>query len=140
MRRLRNPLVIFASQGDNITPPHQALGWIPELYGDRDAIVRAGQRIVYLLHDRIGHLGIFVSAAVAEREHQAILASLPEIEALAPGLYEMCLEAGAPGVIDGIAVWYRDAYRAGLSEGEAAVGLRALAEQARGRREASARR
>ncbi|HCE22282.1 MAG TPA: poly(3-hydroxyalkanoate) synthetase, partial [Hyphomonas sp.] len=28
LKQIRNPLVIFASHGDNITPPHQALGWI----------------------------------------------------------------------------------------------------------------
>ncbi len=32
LRRIRNPLVIFASEGDDITPPHQALGWIPAVY------------------------------------------------------------------------------------------------------------
>lgn len=36
-----------------------------------------------------GHLGIFVSAAVAGLEHRAILESAEELEALQPGLYEM---------------------------------------------------
>ena len=89
LRRIRNPLVIFASHGDNITPPHQALGWIPAVYKDTADLKRAGQRIVYLTNPHVGHLGIFVSAAVARLEHRAMLESLTDIEALAPGLYEM---------------------------------------------------
>lgn len=89
LRRIANPLVIFASYGDNITPPHQALGWIPAVYADTDDLKRAGQRIVYLTNPHVGHLGIFVSAKVASVEHRAILDSLPQIERLNPGLYEM---------------------------------------------------
>lgn len=92
LRRIRNPLIIFASFGDNITPPHQALGWIPTVYKDTDDLKRAGQRIVYLLNPHVGHLGIFVSAQVARLEHRAILESLDEIQALAPGLYEMKID------------------------------------------------
>jgi hypothetical protein len=92
LRRIRNPLVIFASYGDNITPPHQALGWIPVVYKDTEDLKRAGQRIVYLTNPHVGHLGIFVSAGVARLEHRAILESLDEIEALAPGLYEMKID------------------------------------------------
>jgi hypothetical protein len=89
LRTLRNPLVIFASHGDNITPPHQALAWLKAVYKTTDALKQAGQRIVYLINPHIGHLGIFVSASVARFEHRAILESLGDIEALAPGLYEM---------------------------------------------------
>ncbi len=89
LKRIRNPLVIFASYGDNITPPHQALSWIPAVYKDTEALKAAGQRIVYLTNPHVGHLGIFVSASVARFEHRAILENLPEIEGLAPGLYEM---------------------------------------------------
>lgn len=89
LRAIRNPLVIFASYGDNITPPHQALGWIPLVYKTTDELVRAGQRIVYLTNPHVGHLGLFVSGKVAQREHRAILAKISEIERLAPGLYEM---------------------------------------------------
>lgn len=89
LKRIRNPLVIFASSGDNITPPHQALNWIPTVYPTTAALKQAGQRIVYLLNAHVGHLGIFVSAGVAKLEHRAILESLGELEALAPGLYEM---------------------------------------------------
>lgn len=98
LRRIKNPIVIFASYGDNITPPHQALGWIPAVYSDTDDLKQAGQRIVYLTNPHVGHLGIFVSAGVARLEHRAILESLAEIEALAPGLYEMKIDnpSGSP--------------------------------------------
>ncbi len=92
LRRMRNPLVVFASQGDNITPPHQALGWIPALYRDSADLKRAGQRIVYLINPHVGHLGIFVSASVARLEHRAIFESLDDIERLEPGLYEMKID------------------------------------------------
>ncbi|MFH1558368.1 MAG: DUF3141 domain-containing protein [Pseudomonadota bacterium] len=92
LRRIRNPLVIFASYGDNITPPHQALGWIPVVYKDTSDLKAAGQRIVYLTNPHAGHLGIFVSAKVARFEHRAILESFGEIETLAPGIYEMKID------------------------------------------------
>jgi len=92
LRRIRNPLVVFASYGDAITPPQQALGWIPAVYKDTGDLKQAGQRIVYLTNPHVGHLGIFVSAKVARLEHRAILESLDEIEALAPGLYEMKID------------------------------------------------
>lgn len=103
LRRIRNPLVIFASYGDDITPPHQALGWIPVMYRDTDDLKAAGQRIVYLVNRHVGHLGIFVSAKVARLEHRAILQSLPRIEALPPGLYEMKIDnpSGDPDCRDG---------------------------------------
>ncbi|MEO8119754.1 MAG: DUF3141 domain-containing protein [Rhodoferax sp.] len=89
LKRIRNPLVIFASSGDNITPPQQALNWIPTVYPTTADLKKAGQRIVYLLNTHVGHLGIFVSASVAKLEHRAILESLGELDALKPGLYEM---------------------------------------------------
>jgi len=92
LKRIRNPLVIFASYGDNITPPHQALGWIPAVYKTTEELVAADQRIVYLINHHAGHLGIFVSASVARLEHRAILERLSEIEALEPGLYEMRID------------------------------------------------
>ena len=92
LRRIRNPMIVFASYGDNITPPAQALGWVPQVYKDTADLKSAGQRIVYLTNPHVGHLGIFVSASVAKLEHRAILESLDEIEALEPGLYEMKID------------------------------------------------
>ena len=91
LRRIRNPLVIFASHGDDITPPPQALGWIPQVYPTTEDLKAAEQRIVYLIDQKVGHLGIFVSGKIARREHRAILSNLPAIRDLAPGLYEMRL-------------------------------------------------
>jgi pimeloyl-ACP methyl ester carboxylesterase len=34
LRNIRTPIIVFASWGDNITPPQQALNWIPDLYAD----------------------------------------------------------------------------------------------------------
>lgn len=92
LTKITSPLIIFASYGDNITPPHQALGWVPSVYKSTDALKKAGQRIVYLTNPHIGHLGIFVSASVARFEHRAILENLSEIEQLEPGLYEMKID------------------------------------------------
>src|SRR5262249_37011445 len=84
LRNIRSPIIVFASHGDNIPPPQQALNWIVDLYRDVSEIKARGQRIVYLLHDRIGHLGIFVSAKIAGREHEAITDTMRAIEALPP--------------------------------------------------------
>ncbi|WP_165923301.1 DUF3141 domain-containing protein [Bosea sp. BK604] len=94
LKNIRSPIIVFASHGDNITPPQQALNWIADTYHDVNEIKARGQRIVYLLHDTIGHLGIFVSAKIAGREHEAITDTMRAIEALPPGLYEMELEQG----------------------------------------------
>ncbi len=89
IRAVRSPIIVFASEGDNITPLSQALQWIPEVYRDEQEIKASGQTIVYLIHKSIGHLGIFVSGAVARKEHHEIGSVLDVIEAVAPGLYEM---------------------------------------------------
>lgn len=92
LRTIRNPLVIFSSYGDNITPPHQALGWIPAVYKSTEDLKACGQRIVYLTNPKVGHLGIFASAKVVRFEHRAILENHGEIEKLAAGLYEMKID------------------------------------------------
>lgn len=96
LRRIRNPLLIFASSGDNITPPHQALNWIPTVYSSTDELKAAGQRIVYLINTHVGHLGIFVSADVARQEHRAILENVDRLDSLSPGLYEMKIDRPQP--------------------------------------------
>ena len=57
LRNIRSPIVVFCSEGDNVTPPQQALGWILDLYEDVDEIRAYGQTIIYTIHDKIGHLG-----------------------------------------------------------------------------------
>src|SRR5256884_3509253 len=92
LRNIRSPIVVFCSKGDNITPPQQALGWILDLYDDVDDIRSCGQTIVYTIHDKIGHLGIFVSGAVAKKEHGEFANNIDLIDTLPPGLYEAVFE------------------------------------------------
>ena len=89
IKNVRAPIIVFASHGDNITPPQQALNWIADSYADVQEIRIRGQRIIYMVHEEVGHLGIFVSAKVARKEHAEVASVMQTIEALAPGLYEM---------------------------------------------------
>lgn len=91
LRDIKVPVIVFCSAGDTITPPQQALNWIADLYDNTLDIKLQGQVIVYLIHERIGHLGIFVSGEVAQKEHSHIFDLLKYIEHLAPGLYELKL-------------------------------------------------
>jgi hypothetical protein len=93
LRAIHAPVVVFASHGDNITPVPQALNWIIDLWGDERAIAAAGRTIVYVLHESVGHLGIFVGGEIARKEHDQLVSSLDVIESLPPGLYEMRLQA-----------------------------------------------
>ncbi|WP_420473455.1 DUF3141 domain-containing protein [Noviherbaspirillum sp. ST9] len=89
LRRIKSPVILFASMGDNITPPQQAFNWVADMYGSTEEIKAHGQVIVGLTHKNIGHLGIFVSGKVAQKEHTQIVSVLKSIEALPPGLYGM---------------------------------------------------
>ncbi|MGB9992372.1 DUF3141 domain-containing protein [Massilia sp. SM-13] len=88
LRNISSPIIVFCSWGDDITPPQQALGWVLDLYEDDAAMVAAGQTVIYSLHQSIGHLGIFVSASVANKEHSEFARSMDLIDLLPPGLYE----------------------------------------------------
>lgn len=100
IKAIKAPILVFASHGDNITPPQQALNWIAETYADESEIRLRGQRIIYILHEDVGHLGIFVSSKVARKEHNSMTSTLETVEALAPGLYEMQLESSSGEGID----------------------------------------
>jgi len=89
LRNIKAPIILFASMGDNITPPQQAFNWVADVYGSTDEIKARGQVIVGLLHESIGHLGIFVSGKVAKKEHAQIVSVLKSIETLPAGLYGM---------------------------------------------------
>jgi poly(3-hydroxyalkanoate) synthetase len=89
LRAIKSPIVLFASMGDNITPPQQAFNWVADTYGSTEEIKARGQVIVGLLHQDIGHLGIFVSGKVAKKEHTQLVSVLNEIERMPPGLYGM---------------------------------------------------
>ncbi len=95
LRNLRSPVVVFCSQGDNITPPPQALGWIRDLYEGVDDITANDQTIVYCVHDSSGHLGIFVSGSVSRKEHTEFTANMDYIDVLPPGLYETTVRSAS---------------------------------------------
>lgn len=99
LRSIRSPILVFCSRGDDITPPAQALSWIADLYADRHDLQSHGQTILYGVHEEIGHLGIFVSGAVARKEHAEFASNIDLIDVLPPGLYEARLrdKAGLPG-------------------------------------------
>ncbi|WP_404557919.1 TerB family tellurite resistance protein [Bradyrhizobium niftali] len=93
LRNIRSPIVVFCSEGDNVTPPQQALDWILDCYADVDEIRAYGQTIVYTVHESVGHLGIFVSGGVAKKEHAEFSSNIDLIDVLPPGLYEATFEA-----------------------------------------------
>src|SRR5271157_6121537 len=45
-----------------------------------------------MVHEKVGHLGIFVSSSIAKKEHAEVTSTMKTIEALAPGLYEMTID------------------------------------------------
>ena len=92
LKNITSPVVVFASWGDNITPPQQALNWIVDVYGHEDMIVVLGHVIVYLLAEDVGHLSIFVGGRVAKKEHRELINVMDMLEELPPGLYEMVIE------------------------------------------------
>jgi pimeloyl-ACP methyl ester carboxylesterase len=89
LRQIKVPIVMFASMGDNITPPQQAFNWVADVYGSTEEIKARGQVIVGLMQEEVGHLGIFVSGKIARKEGTQIASVLKSIEALPPGLYGM---------------------------------------------------
>jgi len=92
LRSIKSPIILFASLGDNITPPQQAFNWVADLYPTTEALKANGQVIVGLMHESVGHLGIFVSGSVAKREYTQIVDLIEYIEHLSPGLYSMQVE------------------------------------------------
>jgi pimeloyl-ACP methyl ester carboxylesterase len=102
LKAIKQPIIVFASMGDNITPPQQAFNWISDLYSSTEEIKANGQTIVGLIHKDVGHLGIFVSGTVAKKEHTQIVSVLKYIQALPPGLYGMEIDEriGADGNVE----------------------------------------
>jgi pimeloyl-ACP methyl ester carboxylesterase len=91
LKDIKKPMVLFASEGDNITPPQQALDWIVKEYKSVEEIKSLGKVIIYMIHPHVGHLGIFVGSRIARKEHNEIIESIDIIDALKPGLYEMII-------------------------------------------------
>ncbi|WP_144637992.1 DUF3141 domain-containing protein [Bordetella genomosp. 13] len=100
LRNIRSPIIVFCSRGDNITPPPQALGWIPELYQNDQEVRAHGQTIVYAVHESIGHLGIFVSGSVARKEHQEFTSNIDMIDVLPPGIYQAEIADKTPETVN----------------------------------------
>lgn len=106
LRKIKSPIIVFCSFGDDITPPQQALDWILDLYESVDELIANGQTIIYSLHQSVGHLGIFVSGKVAKKEHEEFAFNINLIDTMPPGLYELVLtEASAsvsrPDLVEG---------------------------------------
>lgn len=100
LRNITSHIVVFCSKGDNITPPQQALGWILDLYDSVEDIRASGQTIIYTVHDRVGHLGIFVSGSVAKKEHSELASNIDMIDCLPPGLFEAVIEKSTDETIN----------------------------------------
>ena len=96
LRNIRSPIIVFCSKGDNITPPPQALGWITDLYQTDKEVLAHGQTIIYAIHESIGHLGIFVSGAVAKKEHREFTCNIDLIDMLPAGIYEAVIRDKTP--------------------------------------------
>src|SRR5690349_11996156 len=101
LRNIRSPILVFASFGDNITPPQQALGWILDLYENVDDIRSREQTIIYNLHHDIGHLGIFVSGKIARKETAEFVENIDMVDLLPPGLYELIIEPKQSDTVEG---------------------------------------
>lgn len=96
LRNIRSPIIVFCSKGDNITPPPQALGWITDLYQSDREVLAHGQTIIYAVHESIGHLGIFVSGAIAHKEHREFTCNIDMIDVLPAGIYEAVIHDKTP--------------------------------------------
>lgn len=92
LKNITSPVVVFASWGDDISPPQQTLNWVDDVYGHEDRIVALGRVIVYMLAEDVGHLSIFVGGKVARKEHRELIDVMDMIGLLPPGLYEMVIE------------------------------------------------
>ena len=101
LRNIRSPILVFASFGDNITPPQQALGWILDLYESVEDIRSREQTIIYNLHHDIGHLGIFVSGKIARKETAEFVENIDLVDLLPPGLYELIIEPKRSDTVEG---------------------------------------
>ncbi len=97
LKAIKAPIIVFASRGDNIPPPQQALNWIADTFVDEREIRIRGQRIIYRVHEKVGHLGIFVSSSIAKKEHTQVTSTLKAIEALEGAL--------AQGISQSLDLW-----------------------------------
>ena len=108
LKEVQGPVFVFASQGDNITPPQQALNWIPAVWKTVDEIRRQKRVIIYMVHETIGHLGIFVSGPISRKEHKEMISSIDQADLLAPGLYEMIISESDDPALNQVSFEARD--------------------------------
>ncbi len=100
IRDVTSPIIVLTSEGDNISPPQQTLGWILDLYESIDDIWALDKTIVYCVDPKVGHLAIFVSPKVADKEDEVLVQMIDFIAILPPGLYEVVIapkDVDAPG-------------------------------------------
>ena len=87
IRNIRSPIIVFASWGDNITPPQQALNWIPDLY-------RASKRSASITRPsstactRKSGTSASSCRRASRRRNPRSASTLELIDSLPPGLYE----------------------------------------------------
>lgn len=91
LRDIETPIIVFTSEGDNISPPPQTLGWILDLYKDVQDMQVRGRTVVYCINPHVGHLAIFVSAKVGAKEDEEMLRLMNVIDCLPPGLFELVI-------------------------------------------------
>ncbi|MBF0235203.1 MAG: DUF3141 domain-containing protein [Desulfamplus sp.] len=91
LQDIKKPMILFASEGDHITPPQQALNWIIRTYESAEEIRHLNKVIIYMIHPNVGHLGIFVGSKAAKKEHKEIIKNINIIDDMSPGLYEMII-------------------------------------------------
>ena len=98
LRNIRSPIIVLLLLGrqHHAAAAGAGLDHSTSMRRDDDRS-RHGQTIVYPCITNVGHLGIFVSGAVARKEHAGFVELLDLIEALPPGLYEMLIEDKQPG-------------------------------------------
>lgn len=105
LRNIRSPIVVLTSEGDNISPPQQTLGWILDLYKDVNDLQIHGQTVVYCVNPKVGHLAIFVSPKIGAKEDEEFVRLINEIDLLPPGLYELIIEEATPAA-EGACRWH----------------------------------
>ena len=91
LRDIETPIIVFTSEGDNISPPPQTLGWILDLYKDVQDMQAHSRTVVYCINPHVGHLAIFVSAKVGAKEDEEMLRLMNVIDCLPPGLFELII-------------------------------------------------
>ncbi len=91
LRNITSPIIVFTSEGDNISPPPQTLGWILDLYKDVDDMRAQSRTVVYCMNQKVGHLAIFVSSKVGAKEDEEMVRLMDFIDCLPPGLFELVI-------------------------------------------------